>query len=215
MPLPMVHLSVAHHLIQDHGYPASPAFYLGSIAPDAIHMRPGTNQKDKHVVHLVDQEGLQRERMQALLDKVDRTQQAEPRAFMAGYAAHVLTDVAWRAEIIRPFRRPHVEHMPYPELRTLYYNECDKLDFDLYDEQPWRPAVWELLREAQARDVGLENAPLLTAAEVDGWRVRTLSWFETHREKAKYEPQYITRERVWPFIQQAADQIAAQLVELG
>ena len=30
---------------------ASAAFYLGSIAPDAIHMRPGTDGKDKQVVH--------------------------------------------------------------------------------------------------------------------------------------------------------------------
>ena len=58
MPLPMVHLSVAHLLIRDHGYPASPAFYLGSIAPDAIHARPGTESRDKRRVHLVGEGGL-------------------------------------------------------------------------------------------------------------------------------------------------------------
>jgi hypothetical protein len=224
----MVHLSVAHSLVQDHGYSDSPAFYLGSIAPDAIHMRPGTEQKDKHVVHFVDQTGLQRERLHALLAQ---GQQAEPRAFVAdefvadefvaddfvaGYAAHVLTDVAWRAEIILPFRRPRVEHMPYSELRTLYYNECDKLDFDLYDEQPWRPAVWEMLSVAEARDIGLEgDPPLLSADEIDAWRNRILGWFDAHRVKASYQPQYITRELVWPFIPQTAAQIAAQLAELG
>ena len=204
MPLPMVHLSVAHCLVQDHGHPASAAFYLGSIAPDAIHMRPGTEPKDKQTVHLVGPYGLRWETLHALLA------QGDPLA--TGYVVHVLTDQAWRAEIIRPFRGPRIEHMPYPELRTLYYNETDKLDFDLYDEQPWRPAVWALLRAARAEDVGVEGEPpLLTAGEIDAWRVRTLGWFDAHREKAGYQPQVITRELVWPFIPETAAQIAAQL----
>ena len=105
--------------------------------------------------------------------------------------------------------------MPYAELRALYYNECDKLDLDLYDERPWRAAVWEKLRVAPARDVGLAGEPpLLTASEIDAWRVRTLGWFDAHRDKAHYEPQYITRELVWPFIPRTAAQIAVQLAGL-
>jgi hypothetical protein len=211
----MVHLSVAHCLVQDHGYPDSPAFYLGSIAPDAIHMRPGTGQDDKHAVHMLDKSGPRLDWVRALLAEARPAESADLRALIAGYAAHVLTDVAWRAEIILPFRRPRVERMPYPELRALYYNETDKLDIDLYDEQPWRPAVWEKLRAARAEDVELGGATLLTAGEIDAWRVRTLGWFEMHRDKADYEPQYITRELVWSFIPHAAAQVAAQLAELG
>jgi hypothetical protein len=89
------------------------------------------------------------------------------------------------------------------------------MDYDLYDEQPWRPEVWELLRQAQAIDLGLEGEPpLLVAAEVDGWRERTLGWFDLHGEKASYQPQYITRELVWSFIPQTAARIAAQWAEL-
>ena len=101
---------------------------------------------------------------------------------------------------------------PAPALRALYYDETDRLDFDLYDEQPWRPAVWELLRAARAADVGLAGEPpLLTADEIDAWRARTLGWFDAHRDKADYEPRFITRELVWPFIPRTAAQIAAQL----
>jgi hypothetical protein len=212
----MVHLSVAHRLVQDHGYPADPEFYLGSIAPDAIHERAGTDRKDKFAVHLVDANGPHLDRLRALLASGKAAQPSRERAFVAGYTAHILTDMAWRTEIILPFRRPRVERMPYSELRALYYNECDKLDLDLYDEQPWRVEVWELLRAAQAQDVGLEGEPpLLTADEIDGWRVRTLGWFDANRDKAGYQPQYITRERVWPFIHQAAAQVAAQLADLA
>ena len=97
MPLPMVHLSIAHCMVQEYGYPASPAFYLGNIAPDAIHMRPGTDGKDKQTVHLVDQDGLRWGPLRALL--------AQGGSLATGYVVHVLTDQAWRAEIILPFRR--------------------------------------------------------------------------------------------------------------
>jgi hypothetical protein len=213
----MVHLAVAHCIIHDHDYTASPAFYLGSIAPDAIHMRPGTDAKDKHAVHLVGRDGPNLDRLRALLAQGETARQGQ---FAAGYAAHILTDVAWRTDVILPFRRPRVEQMPYAELRALYYNECDKLDLDLYDEQPWRPAVWEMLRAAKAREIGLAGEPpLLTADEVDAWRIRTMGWFDAYRGasfrgEAAYQPQVITREQVWAFIPRTAAQIAAQLAEL-
>lgn len=52
MPLPMVHLAIAvqaHKLISSE---PTPAFLLGSIAPDAIHMRPNTTRNDKQKTHL-------------------------------------------------------------------------------------------------------------------------------------------------------------------
>ena len=212
MPLPMVHLSVAHGLIEDHGYPDCPDFYLGSIVPDAIHMRPGTNGQDKRTVHLRGENGLDLDRLRALLGDGDEERSEEARAFLLGYAAHVLTDVLWREETILPFRKRFVGHISYPELRTLYYDECDKLDLDLYDEQPWRPQVWEALRIAPARDVSLAGVRLLSASEVDAWRTRTLGWFDAHREKAAYQPQQITRDLVWPFIPRAAAHVAATLL---
>ena len=37
MALPMVHLAVAHEMVCSYSFQPVPAFYLGSIAPDAIH----------------------------------------------------------------------------------------------------------------------------------------------------------------------------------
>ena len=54
MPLPMVHLSVAVALSEKEGRFPSADFLLGSIAPDAIHMRPNSSRLDKEHVHLID-----------------------------------------------------------------------------------------------------------------------------------------------------------------
>ena len=46
MPLPMVHLSTAVKINTLQGL-KSPEFYLGSISPDAVHMRTGFVRDDK------------------------------------------------------------------------------------------------------------------------------------------------------------------------
>ena len=212
MPLPMVHLSIAHHLVEAYAYPSCPALYLGSIAPDAIHVRAGTGRADKLAVHLVGQDGIDLDRVRAL---VARDGPAD--GLLTGYAAHVLTDVYWREAFILSFRAEHEERlsrgeMAVAELRGLYYDECDKVDLELYDRAPWRPRVWELLRSAHARDLdGLLAGAALAADEIERWRDRVLSWFEINRHKADYTPQYLTLERVLAFIDEASARVHKQL----
>ncbi len=217
MPLPMIHLSIAHHLVETYGYLSCPAFYLGSIAPDAIHIRAGTGRADKLAVHFIGQDGIDLDRVQALIAR-DRLGDG----LTTGYAAHVLTDVYWRETVILPFRAQHEERlsrgeMAVDDLRTLYYDECDKVDLDLYDREPWRPQVWELLRSARARDLGglLAGVGLsgvdLSAHEIERWRDRVLLWFEINRHKADYTLQYLTLERVLAFIDEATTRVHEQL----
>jgi hypothetical protein len=220
MPLPMVHLSVARRLVERYGSPSSPAFYLGSIAPDAIHKRAGTGRADKFDVHLVGKDGLDRDRLRALLSRSARGADGKAGDLAVGYAAdmaagyvgHVLTDVFWREDLVLPFRARHEERllrneMSVAELRALYYAECDKVDLELYDRQPWRPEVWDLLRAAQARD--LEG--LLSADEIAGWRDRVLSWFDANRHKANYTLQFLTLDRALTFVADAATYVHEQL----
>jgi hypothetical protein len=206
----MVHLSVAHRLVERYGYPSTPAFYLGSIAPDAIHKRAGTDRADKFDVHLIGKDGLDVDQLRAFLSRQSETPAEAGDVGRAadtamGYVGHILTDIRWREDVVLRFRAPFHERllrheMAVAELRALYYRECDKVDLELYDQQPWRPEVWGLLRAAQARSLD----GLLTASEIAGWRDRVLSWFEANQHKADYTPRYLTLERVLTFIDDAA-----------
>ena len=219
MPLPMVHLSVAHRLVERYGCLPSPALYLGSIAPDAIHKRSDTDRQDKLSVHLVGKDGLDEARLRAFLAQQSRAEgdAADVAVGYAtdiaiGYVGHILTDVYWRADVLLPWRAQFEERlqrneMPVAELRALYYNECDKVDLDLYDQQPWRPEVWALLRAARARDLD----GLLSADEIAGWRDRVLAWFDDNRHKALYTAQYLTLERVLAFVDDAAARVHERL----
>jgi hypothetical protein len=207
MPLPMVHLTIAvrtHELI---GSEPTPAFLLGSIAPDAIHMRPNTTRGDKQRTHLVSSASdPEDQQICRLLDRY-RTRGNEAIDFAEGYVAHVLVDRAWTESVPELLRGRLPAAMPHAERRSLYYQEADQIDFDLYHQMPWRPTVWALL--AQARPIDFE--PLLAADEIARWRDRTLNWFESLKQEPMIEPVYVTAAVVQAFVLETASMLAKHL----
>jgi hypothetical protein len=204
MALPMVHLSVAHGLVCAWGYRPTPAFYLGSIAPDAIHMRPGIDSQDKRAVHLSQDGQIDLRRVQELVTECWQTSGDAP--FAEGYCVHLLTDRYWVDETVRPLQAK-LDPMPWHEQRTLYYDECDKIDLELYDQQPWRDSVWALLQSAETSDF----RGLLAQGEIEMWRDRVLRWFDRNRHKGNYPSRHITKERVLSFIDDASARAGEQM----
>ncbi|MBN1579870.1 MAG: hypothetical protein JXA89_04145 [Anaerolineae bacterium] len=205
MALPMVHLAVAHALVVICGYKSSPAFYLGSIAPDAIHMRSDIAIGDKQMVHLHKDGATDLERLQQLVTV--HLQGSGDAAFAEGYCVHLLTDHYWFGEFVGPWRTRLGDNIPRHERRTLYYNECDKIDLDLYDQLPWRQDVWDLLQSAQADDF----EGLLLQNEIELWRDRVLHWYDDNRHKQTYQPLYLTLEMALGFIGDASAAVCEQM----
>jgi hypothetical protein len=201
----MVHLSIAVQLHALADRPLTPEFLLGSLAPDAIHMRASTNRADKDHVHLrisqaSEPEAL--ERIQVLMSQaVPKKNGTDP--FVEGYAAHLLTDFLWVQAAVRPFAERLPPDTSHAERRAWYYRETDQVDFNLYHRVPWRQAVWDLLANASAP----EFAPYLTAHEIHRWRQRTLDWFEKLKQEPGIVPQIITDQVVEDFIQDTAQRI--------
>ena len=174
MPLPMIHLAIAVQIGAQDERCLSPAFLLGSIAPDLIHMRPGISRDDKKTTHLIPRgEGSSPD--EAIWTLV-RSHQADALAvFTLAYAAHVLTDRLWMRQVIDDFeaRIPPQILADKAQRRALYYGERDQIDFNLYHHAPWRPEVWRKLAAARRPSF----PPWLSASEIDQWRSRTLRWF--------------------------------------
>ncbi len=205
MPLPMIHLAVGVQVCQLSRQALTPAFLLGSIAPDAIHMRPGAQRDDKTRTHLwsTHNEAGDPAPIRELLTRPAEGQPGPD--FLAGYAAHLLADRAWAEALIKPFRSGHPQDMPEPALRRLYYRETDWIDLELYRRLPWRAQVWAHL--AAANSPGFP--PLLTAGEIGGWRDRTLRWYDQD-QAALSTPAFITYDKVEAFIAEAAQVIAGR-----
>ncbi|HEX2618590.1 MAG TPA: zinc dependent phospholipase C family protein [Phototrophicaceae bacterium] len=197
MPLPMVHLAVAVQLAAQHAQFPSPAFLLGSIAPDAIHMRQDAGYDDKQRTHLDQLADTDHRQLQTLLAERLMLPDSEA-AFAAGYAAHLLTDRLWLQQVTPAFGL-QVDGLDPAERRKVYYTDTDQVDFNLYHRSGWRSEVWQGLTVANA----LDFPPLLSGGEIDGWRVRTLRWFEDGSHEPGVTPRYLTDALVRDFIEQA------------
>ena len=200
----MIHFAIAVGLSAKRESFPTPEFLLGSIAPDAIHMRPNIGPDDKKRVHLRQSpDSSDEERIRALF-VAHCHENAEAVEFAQGYTAHLLADQLWRKTVFASFRERRPQELTASQERSLYYDEADQIDFDLYNGMPWRPRVWQGLAAAQARDF----ADLLTGAEIRSWQERTLKWFDSLKEEPKLKPVYLTLEIAHNFVEQAVEMTA-------
>lgn len=211
MPLPMVHLAIAVQLCQQHNKPLAPPFLLGSLAPDAIHMRANTTRDDKRVTHFLrPDQTLDEEQMASILARNGGASMPWL-LFTAGYVAHVLTDIYWRERVAVPLRPSIPPELTSAERRALYYRETDYVDWDLYHHAPWRRAVWEALAQAEL----MAFTPLLTADEIDQWRTRTRHWFDQPPAQPLTAPRFFTPALVADFIDRATSWLSQELGRRG
>jgi hypothetical protein len=128
------------------------------------------------------------------------------RQFAAGYAAHILVDRFWIKTIMPTFRAGIPTEMDDATRRTLYYQETDQIDCNLFQQMPWRESVWVDMRQATAPDF----QPWLSATEIEGWQIRTLDWYDDPAHEPHITPQYLTNDKVTAFISAAAQHVATQ-----
>ena len=211
MPLPMVHLSIAKNIIiAGFDVKSLPKFYLGVISPDAIHMRPNVDKKEKYKTHMkptgtdlwndVDEDDF----IEFILSFIKSHQNNVDIDFLQGYAIHILTDMYWTKRIYYPFEEKY-ENDPNPiqKEREAYYNDTDLIDFSLYYECPWREEIWNHLSKAEGSDF----LDLLSANEINMWNKRTINWYEDNKHR-KYNPlRYIHKPEVDEFIQFCSSRI--------
>lgn len=209
MPLPMVHLGVAKHMI-DKGFGISNAsqFYLGVISPDAIHMRQDTERVDKNKTHLIPKDKTWfevdcDEYYSFLTDYIMSNKDCD-RDFLWGYGIHILTDMHWVKHIYYDFNMKYEnDKSPIQDKSWAYYNDTDRLDQVLYNESSWRDEVWQELQASK----GIGCLGLLSAGEIDLWKERTLHWYDSGESRHKNPIKYIMLDDVKGFILSCTDQI--------
>lgn len=210
MPLPMVHFSVAVEYFEHRDIPS--AFLLGSIAPDAIHMRRDTNREDKKRTHLhmEGEPNLPEYARNRYEHYISQSPDEEWKWFVKGYFAHLLTDHFWLLDVHSVFKeRTELDGLTKDETRKSYYRDTDQIDFTFYRTKPWVQEVWSGL--IGARSFAFE--PLLTADEIHYWRFRTVHWFDLLSKEPGGEPRYITQQMVESFIPDAGRRIKAVLTD--
>lgn len=218
MPLPMVHLLLAETIGKRAGKEPDAAFLLGSIAPDAIHMRPGTNRHDKHVTHFFRGKQWDRaevERHWALVAqtlKEGRFATDEERSFAEGYCIHTLLDMVWIEQFFNVLANTlRSGGIGFEDIRTIYYAETNACDAGIYQQYPWAETVYRQL--AAVPSLGFSH--LLTADEVSRWRDNVLGKMRGYETTVPKDTFYITKTGIATFIEDLADSILSFFAENG
>ena len=210
MPLPMVHLSTAVKINTLQGLKI-PEFYLGSISPDAVHMRTGFVREDKTRSHCNARELAAIDELDSLCAMIKKRMGKE-REFLLGYLVHILTDLFWEDTILKTYgERYAADATPIQDKRMAYYNDTDQLDFYFYEKESWRPEIWKMLDRAE--NFSVEGA--VNKDEVAAWNQRTLNWYSSGKSQHTNPIKYITYEDLDNFTSYAAEKCEEYLQSKG
>lgn len=199
MPLPMVHLGTAEIVGKTLDIRDLPAFYLGSIAPDGIHMlEGGCTPEEKDHSHLGTRTSHD---PMAVREFLERLPELPSRDYAVGYAVHILTDLCFVSRVLPDFEaRYYADPAPALDRRKAYYSDTDQLDLLLYRTLPGREQIWKELEQAQGPDL----PGILPGKAADLWNRRTLSWYESLGEYP-HPIRYLTEREMREFLPEAAE----------
>jgi len=213
MPLPMVHLSVAKNMVEA-GFEVEDLslFYLGSISPDAIHMRENADRYAKKITHLGNPSSdrmnftdeSEDEYINLKLDFVKINNDKVNIDFLWGYVIHILTDMYWSKLVHNKFTEEYKKDTaPIQDERWAYYNDTDRLDQVLFNECEWKNDVWQRLQGVEYFDF----LDFLSAQEIKAWNERTLHWFDSGESQHKNPIKYITQADIENFMRVCSEAI--------
>ena len=214
MPFTMTHLIISKNIAEKFAgrIKSLPQFYLGTIAPDAVHNRANYVSEYKKASHLItgtekwgmttDHDGW-KENIITLLDKY---KESEHHDFILGYCSHALADLYNNIHVWTPFRLKHgIVDLDDGGYANVHHDESNKLDVELALTYEGRADFWFHL--ANSESIDLEN--IVYAAEIDKQKDNILNrWFKDKERKDISGNSIKTYEGEMNFIKAATDFVA-------
>jgi len=206
MPLPVVHLYLAKKVEERLQRDLGAYYYLGSISPDAIHARKGTNRKDKHKTHLfvIDQQLGEKswqsteQNILEFVKIVSRHEDSSIRHFGYGYCLHALLDMHWIRNIFLPLDRAlRSGGLNFDDIRRLYYDESRSCDILLYRQHDWLDNLLDRISQTP----GLDFFDILKKNEIEAWKKTVVGNIKNPTASYLVEPAYIKSDVINSFIE--------------
>jgi hypothetical protein len=193
LPWPMVHFAISE--ILSNGDP-SPNLLLGSIAPDAIHMRGQVAREEKGVTHLVHNDKLPAKSliMEKFKDYLPMRSEPEWNDFLVGYFSHIYTDVRWTDTIYADFDKDYKGERD--QIRKIYNQEVSQAEFNLLRSMNHSEEIFSLLLRAE----GYTIDPFVTQLEVNQYRDSKVKWLQDFHNEPQIKPIYFQTDKIKSFI---------------
>ncbi|WP_230493819.1 hypothetical protein [Paenibacillus polymyxa] len=200
LPWPMVHFAISENLsIND----PSPNFLLGSIAPDAIHMRGKVSREEKGVTHLVHNDKLPAKELIMEKCKEYLLKQAGPewKDFVIGYFSHIYTDLRWTDTVYFDFEKNYRGEKN--DVRKTYNLEVSQVEFDLLRSMGSTEKLFTKLLKAKGYTIN----PYITQLEVNQYRDNKVRWLQDLKNEPHIAPIYFKAEIIKIFVSETSREL--------
>jgi hypothetical protein len=203
-----------------------PQYYLGSLAPDAVHFRADFDPTDKKVSYLcvgderwgeISNNDAWAENIKEFLAKYAETENMD---FIYGFCVHCLSDLRNNIDIWSPFKLKYYGSLLMSDYGSGYDGDGikkfheDDLDADLrlYFDSDFRDEIWEHLSKAK----GVTVAGVVSEDELNAIRDHILyKQYKDRRRDASFTGSFITYPDYLSFIEKAAGYISDTLFRVG
>lgn len=206
MPFTMIHLGVAHNLLDKLKIKEIPDYYLGSISPDAVHCRENFKREYKNISHLHSAHDDIELLMNDTKDFILKNNSHEYRDFYLGYGVHIITDLYCRPD--------SKDKIPVQNLKDLtiedYFQDMSILDLELYKKYEYKAEIWKYF--SKCRPIGIDG--LVSAEEVMAWYNGVQESFDKNESKHTNPSKYILYDDVLNFMEEAAIKIYKDICSL-
>ena len=208
MAQPMMHLLIADKIYTKifnsiHSYGD---FLLGSIAPDAVHVKENYTREIKDISHYRFDS---KSHISYFDTFISEYHTSENRDFVVGYLVHLLSDMIWYHSVRVPFKK---EFLKAPSQNMLmneaYYADCEQIEQLLFWEKN-APHIIEALNGSKA--YSLEG--LINAEDVEAWREKLIFDYN-NREALLLHTQYISEQCIRDYIANCAGECTEYLSSL-
>lgn len=177
MAQPMMHLLIADNIYRENpgDFSSYGSFLLGSIAPDAVHMRADWTREMKRISHYRFTNESPISHFDGFFDEYHTP---ENRDFVIGYLVHLLSDMIWYHSVRVPFKESFSQ-VPDPDMpmNEVYYADCGQIQERLFWDGN-APRIIDGIREGKA--YSLEG--MIDAGSVSAWRDKLIRQYSGRRD---------------------------------
>lgn len=208
MPFQMTHLHIAKKIYQY--YPETikdlSQFFIGNVAPDAVHNRTGYISENKKVSHLCvgdESWGMHTnndEWIENVLEFLRKNKNSTNYDFLYGFSCHVLSDIYNNINVWTPFR------LKYPDELTkgyggLYHQESEKVEIELALREENKEDFWVHLEKAKSISI----KGIIYAEEIEKHKENILyNWYKNKEHQDTSINKLVTIDSTMLFVEDAS-----------
>ena len=208
MAQPMMHLLIADKIYTEkftliHSYGD---FLLGSIAPDAVHVKENYTREIKDISHYRFNSKSHISYFDTFINEYHTT---ENKDFVVGYLVHLLSDMIWYHSIRVPFKE---EFLKTPSqsmsMNEVYYADCEQIEQLMFREKNASRII-----EAINRSKAYTLEGLIESKDVKAWKEKLIFDYN-NKKNILLHTKYISEQSIRDYIVNCASECTKYLKNL-